>query len=106
MRPSLPDWLAQVLSQPLTSIAPSELYDAAQSRQSPQVNLLRLLAGAPDLGAPGEDVLDGTFSSLEYLAADAERLYAAAEKGGRGVGSVMRSVSRWWWVALRFISVL
>ena len=34
-------------------------------------------------GAPGEDVLDGTFCALEYLAADAERLYAAAEKGGR-----------------------
>jgi hypothetical protein len=28
-------------------------------------------------------VLDGTFSALEYLAADAERLYAAAEERGR-----------------------
>ncbi|WP_225617153.1 MULTISPECIES: hypothetical protein [unclassified Pseudomonas] len=44
---------------------------------------MRLLAGAPDLGAPAEDVLDGTFSALEYLAADAERLYAAAEERGR-----------------------
>jgi len=74
---------AQVLPHPLKNTVPSELYDAAQSRQSALVNLLRLLAGAPDLGAPGEDVLDGTFSALEYLAADAERLYAAAEKGGR-----------------------
>ena len=47
------------------------------------INLLRLLAGAPDLGAPTEEVLDGTFSVLEYLAADAERLYAAAEQHTR-----------------------
>ncbi|WAB93605.1 hypothetical protein OSS47_06335 [Pseudomonas citronellolis] len=40
-------------------------------------------AGAPDLGAPTEEVLDGTFSALEYLAADAERLYAAAEQRTR-----------------------
>ncbi|MDF3845726.1 hypothetical protein P3W55_28805 [Pseudomonas citronellolis] len=66
-----------------STTAPSDLYDTAQARQSALVNLLRLLAGAPDLGAPGEDVLDGTFSALEYLAADAERLYAAAERGGR-----------------------
>ena len=39
--------------------------------------------GAPDLGAPTEEVLDGTFSALEYLAADAERLYAAAEQRTR-----------------------
>ncbi|WP_232244855.1 hypothetical protein [Pseudomonas citronellolis] len=70
-------------SHPLKNTAPSELYDAAQTRQSALVNLLRLLAGEPDLGARSEDVLDGTFSALEYLAADAERLYAAAEKGGR-----------------------
>jgi len=44
---------------------------------------MHLLAGAPDLGAPAEDVLDGTFSALEYLAADAERLYAAAEERNR-----------------------
>ncbi|MEG7360775.1 hypothetical protein [Pseudomonas citronellolis] len=74
---------AQVLPHPLTSTAPSELYDAAQSRQTALVNLLRLLAGAPDLGAPTEEVLDGTFSALEYLAADAERLYAAAEQRTR-----------------------
>ena len=72
-----------VLPHPLKNTAPSELYDAAQSRQSALVNLLRLLAGAPDLGAPAEDVLDGTFCALEYLAADAERLYAAAEERGR-----------------------
>ena len=48
---------AQVLPHPLTSTAPSELYDAAQSRQAALVNLLRLLAGAPDLGAPTEEVL-------------------------------------------------
>ncbi|KWR76107.1 hypothetical protein P3W55_28015 [Pseudomonas citronellolis] len=70
---------AQVLHHPLTSTTLSELYDAAQSRQSALVNLLRLLAGAPDLGAPTKEVLDGTFGAQEYLAADAERLHAAAE---------------------------
>ena len=74
---------AQVLPYPLTSTAPSELYDAAQSRQTALVNLLRLLADAPDLGAPTEKVLDDTFSALEYLAADAERLYTAAEQRTR-----------------------
>jgi len=74
---------AQVLPHPLKHAAPSDFYDAAQSRQSALINLLRLLAGAPDLGAPAEDVLDGTFSALEYLAADAERLYTAAEERGR-----------------------
>ena len=74
---------AHVLSHPLKHAAPSDLYDAAQSRQSALINLLRLLAGAPNLGAPAEDVLDGTFCALEYLATDAERLYAAAEERGR-----------------------
>ena len=74
---------AHVLSHPLKHAAPSDLYDAAQSRQSALINLLRLLAGAPNLGAPAEDVLDSTFCALEYLATDAERLYAAAEERGR-----------------------
>jgi len=67
----------------LKSTAPPGLDDAAQSRQAALVNLLRLVAGAPDLGAPTEEVLDGTFSAQEYLAADAERLYAAAERRTR-----------------------
>jgi hypothetical protein len=41
---------AHVLSHPLKHAAPSDLYDAAQSRQSALINLLCLLAGAPDLG--------------------------------------------------------
>ena len=74
---------AQVLPHPLTSTAPSELYDAAQSRQAALVNLLRLLAGGPYLGSPTEEVLDVTFSAIDYLGAAAERLYAAAEQRTR-----------------------
>ncbi|MEG7361193.1 hypothetical protein [Pseudomonas citronellolis] len=68
---------AHVLSHPLKHAAPSDLYDAAQSHHAP--------AGrrAGPGGTPAEDVLDGTFSALEYLAADAERLYAAAEERSR-----------------------
>ncbi|MDF3934662.1 hypothetical protein [Pseudomonas citronellolis] len=75
---------AQVLPYPLKDTDPTDLYEAAESRQAALVNLLHLLASAPDLGAPSEKVLDGTFNALAYLAADAERLYAAAERlGGR-----------------------
>lgn len=61
---------------------PASLYDDAQSRQTALINMLRLLAGARDLGAPSEDVLSGAFACLEYLAADSERLYAAADRTG------------------------
>ncbi|SDH33288.1 hypothetical protein [Pseudomonas panipatensis] len=57
-----------------------DLFDAAQARHSALLDMLQLLAGARDLGAPSAEVLAGAFTCLQLLAADSERLYATARR--------------------------
>lgn len=61
------------LSEPLNTL---DLLDAARSRQAAARDLLRLLAGAEDLGCPS--LLTGALAGVQLLVDDAGQLYDRA----------------------------
>ncbi|MDF3937180.1 hypothetical protein [Pseudomonas citronellolis] len=55
-----------------------DLLDAAYSRQVAARDLLRVLAGAKDLGCPAPAVLANALGAAQLLVEDATRLYERA----------------------------
>ena len=66
------------LSPLCESVSTLELLDAAHSRQAAARDLLRLLAGAEDLGCPSPALLTGALAGVQLLVDDASQLYDRA----------------------------
>ncbi|MCL6691467.1 hypothetical protein M8R19_22465 [Pseudomonas sp. R3.Fl] len=64
-----------LLPKPVSNL---ELLDAAYCRQVAARDLLRVLAGAQDLGSPAPEILANALSAVQLLVEDATRLYERA----------------------------